>query len=420
MARPSPGATGRRVLFLSYDGLTDPLGRSQILPYLQGLAGRGHAITVVSFEKPGRSESERGAVVAACAEAGIDWQPQTYHARPPVLSTLRDVRAMARAAERLQRGNGFDIVHCRSYISALVGLRMKRRHGLRFLFDMRGFYVDERIDMGLWRPGNPLFALIIGFFRKREAAFFTEADAIVSLTHAGADRLKTWTDVLITVIPTCVDFDHFRLRSAEEKAAARRTLGIPADAAVLAYLGSISDRMLAREMLEAFRVFEAKRRNAVFLVIATQGEEELRAKAKQLGIAQEKILFRPRRREEVPAAVGAADAGIAFYRPGEAMAGCSPTKLGEMLALGIPVLLNSGVGDVDRIVADIGAGAVVPSFDEQSLAQGVEALAHAPPPDRIRGAAQRWFDLQTGVEIYHQLYTSLTAKAGDQAANGQG
>ena len=37
-----------RALYISYDGMTDPLGRSQVLPYLEGLAKRGHEITLVS------------------------------------------------------------------------------------------------------------------------------------------------------------------------------------------------------------------------------------------------------------------------------------------------------------------------------------------------------------------------------------
>ncbi len=38
-------------VFLSYDGMTDPLGQSQVLPYLEGLAASGHRIHIVSAEK---------------------------------------------------------------------------------------------------------------------------------------------------------------------------------------------------------------------------------------------------------------------------------------------------------------------------------------------------------------------------------
>ena len=47
-----------RALYISYDGMTDPLGRSQVLPYLQGLSERGHEITLLSCEKPARMAAE--------------------------------------------------------------------------------------------------------------------------------------------------------------------------------------------------------------------------------------------------------------------------------------------------------------------------------------------------------------------------
>src|SRR3569832_236165 len=42
---------GRRVLFVSYNGMLDPLGQSQVLPYLRELAKRGVRFTLLSFER---------------------------------------------------------------------------------------------------------------------------------------------------------------------------------------------------------------------------------------------------------------------------------------------------------------------------------------------------------------------------------
>jgi hypothetical protein len=41
-----------KVLYVTYDGLLDPLGSSQVVPYVLGLAARGVEIDVLSFEKP--------------------------------------------------------------------------------------------------------------------------------------------------------------------------------------------------------------------------------------------------------------------------------------------------------------------------------------------------------------------------------
>src|SRR5436190_549502 len=108
----SPEPRGARALYLSYDGMCDPLGGSQVLPYLIGLAKLGHRISLISFEKPERSADERTAIAQICTKTGISWHPLAYHKRPPLLSSMYDVRRMQRLAARLHRRQPFDLVHC--------------------------------------------------------------------------------------------------------------------------------------------------------------------------------------------------------------------------------------------------------------------------------------------------------------------
>ena len=39
------------VLYITYDGINDSLGQSQIAPYIEGLAGRNCNFFIISFEK---------------------------------------------------------------------------------------------------------------------------------------------------------------------------------------------------------------------------------------------------------------------------------------------------------------------------------------------------------------------------------
>ena len=41
-----------RVLYISYNGMLDPLGQSQVIPYLKELNQRGVEFTLLSFERP--------------------------------------------------------------------------------------------------------------------------------------------------------------------------------------------------------------------------------------------------------------------------------------------------------------------------------------------------------------------------------
>jgi len=119
-----------QVLYISYDGMTDPLGQSQVLPYLCGLSAKGYKITLLSCEKPQRYEKYKQDITAICNKADINWQPLMYTATPPVLSTIKDVRNLTQTAYVLHREHRFKIVHCRSYISALIGLQMKKEFGI--------------------------------------------------------------------------------------------------------------------------------------------------------------------------------------------------------------------------------------------------------------------------------------------------
>ena len=150
----------RKVLYITFDGLTDPLGRSQVLPYLVGLAGRGHRITILSCEKPSRLASGEETVRRICDDAGIAWHHIPYKNRPPVIAHGRTVAWLMREAVQLHGREQFDLTHCRSYVPAMAGLRLKRRFGVPLLFDMRGFWADEKVEGGSWPRSNPVYLAV--------------------------------------------------------------------------------------------------------------------------------------------------------------------------------------------------------------------------------------------------------------------
>ena len=76
----------KKVLYISYDGMTDPLGQSQVLPYLAFLSMQGYSFTILSFEKKARLEKERDVVQGIMRKYGITWVPLSFTKNPPVLS----------------------------------------------------------------------------------------------------------------------------------------------------------------------------------------------------------------------------------------------------------------------------------------------------------------------------------------------
>ena len=403
-------ASEQRVLYLSYDGMTDPLGGSQVLPYLTGLAALGHCITLVSLEKPAASDAARAEVRAQCEAAGIDWQPLVYHKRPPIVSTLFDLVVLRRRAEQLQATQGYDWVHCRSYLTALVGLGLKRKHALKLLFDMRGFWADERVEGGLWNLANPVFRAIFALLKRREAELLRAADHIVILTEKGKQVLLDRTDKAaegrqISVIPCCVDFAAFDVPDGGDRANARSMLGVAPDARVIVYLGSIGTWYMLDEMLDCFTVELERHPDAMLLFISRDDPQLIRAAAVARGVLLSAIDVRPASRAQVAQYLAVADYGLFFIRPTFSKIASCPTKLGELLAMGLPVVTNKGVGDVDTIVEESGAGVLVQRFDKAAYRDALEQLDALPRrEEEWRGRARQWFDLDTGIAAYDAIY----------------
>ena len=198
------------VLYISYDGMTDPLGQSQVIPYLIGLTKSGYSFTLLSCEKEENFQQHQQKIQQILSENNIHWQPISYTKKPPVFSTIYDVFRIIKHAKKLHREKQFSIVHCRSYIAALVGMKMKKQLGVKFIFDMRGLWADERVDGKLWNLKNPLFLLVYNYFKKKEKAFLEHADYTISLTQNAKDELHSWKHIQhqpikIEVIPCCVD-----------------------------------------------------------------------------------------------------------------------------------------------------------------------------------------------------------------------
>jgi len=405
-------ATPATVLYLSYDGLTDPLGRSQVLPYLLGCAERGHRITVLSFEKHPALIDKGPAVRALCAKGGIDWLPLRYHRRPPVLSTVYDIARLTHKAFGLDRRNRFDLVHCRSYVAAVAALKLKQYRQVPLLFDMRGFWPDERVDSGSWNLNSLLHRSVYRYFKRLESHLLRASDHIVSLTETARQTLLRRPELAgrantISVIPTSVDFSHFR-PAATLRGTARAELGIGADAPVLGYVGSLGGSYMLVEMMDFFSAYERRNPGAHFLFVTMEGAREIVAEARRAGVEPSSLIVRPAGRDDVPKLIAAADLGVAFKRASFSAEACAPTKLGEMLAMGIPMVVNSGVGDVEQVIESTGGGTTIREFNAESYAAAldrIDALAYS--PDTIRAKARELFDLNKAVDSYSNLYSEL-------------
>ncbi|MEY4766855.1 MAG: hypothetical protein RI907_3528 [Pseudomonadota bacterium] len=407
---------GRSALYISYDGMLEPLGQSQVMAYLLRLA-QDTKVHLISFEKPEdwTDVQARERVQRLMQQAGVVWHPLRYHKAPTAIATSWDILQGMAVGLALVWRHGLKLVHARSYVAAVMALGIKKLSGARFLFDMRGFWPDERVDGGIWPKGARLYRVAKWFERQ----FLLQADAVVSLTHTavrdmqGFDYMRA-RDQRFVVIPTCVDLDLFRPQAAAAEPAARPF--------VLGYVGSAGGWYLFDEAIRTYQALLARRPDAEFLIVNRNEHAYIRERLQALGVNLAQVRLTTANHHEVVGHIGAMDACVFYIKPVYSKRASAPTKLGELLACGVPCITNGKVGDSEAVLTQGRVGAVVADFDEPSYAQGVDALLKLlNEPDlarRCRAVAEAEFALVTGVARYRQIYDVLMALDCRQASVG--
>lgn len=403
---------GRRVLFISYNGMLDPLGQTQVITYLRGLAKRGVQFTLLSFERAtafaGEGVSKRDELRRELSEQGIEWHWLRYHQRPSVPATTYDVIAGIRKARALVRRNKIGMLHARSHIPATIALAVKRSLGTKMIFDLRGLMAEEYVDAQHWRKDSVPYKIT----KAAERRVFQETDAVVTLTERIWPIIKDWDglrgrDVHHAVIPCCVDLSLFKF-SDEDRARRRTELGL-GDRFTIVYSGSLDGWYLTEEMADFFATFRRTRPDAHMVWLTNGSHDRVKELMKSREVPDDcfSVLSVPAR--EVPSYLSAADAGLSFIKNCFSKIASSPTKNAEYLACGLPLIINAGIGDSDALIDDWNAGVLLEDLTDTDYAEAatfIEAMAAKPDTRKsARAIAERLFDLQTvGVERYAALY----------------
>lgn len=400
------------ILYITQNGITDHIGRSQVAPYVLDLARQGFRLHVLSAEKPGQ-DALIDKYQQLFDDVGVRWTRVRYRNKPQLVGQALTQVAMQLAAHRIVRQEGIRLIHCRSFPPALIGHGLKRALGVKYIFDFRDFYADGGMEN---RRG--LARLVSRRFKQLEGPMIRDADKVVCLTDRAREVLAGWylNDVphaerRFQVIPCCADFGHFdtaRLTVAD-LARAREKVDLLSGDFVLLYLGSLGPDYLLPQMMALFRQVLAVRPDARFVFVSNNGKELVEAECDAQRIPRDRIRFVSADRNEIVPFIAMADLSVFFYREGLRSTGCSPTKLAELFACNVPVIANTGVGDLDSIISLQRNGSViVKDFSDATMRAAVErAIAYKETSFVNIRENSREFALEEGVARYAAVYREL-------------
>lgn len=387
-----------KVLFISTDGIMEPLGESQVLSYLNHLSS-SFLFTLISAEKQNdlKNQKKFNQFKNLNNNNEIEWKPIQFqpasHRTKKILNFFRFSFIIFITSFKEK----YSFFHLRSLLSGLLALPTIFLLRKKFIFDIRGFWIDERVD----RSNLSKNSFTYKFFKFVESFLLRRADAIICLTHESKTLLSGmgYSNKKIFVIRTC----------AEEKYFFPRKNNIDSFYINFVHLGSIHTAYDLLPVLKFFDFFSFKNFKLTVLTkdISNQGLKEIidRNGFKIKNFEVISLDF-----NEVPAFLRKMDVGIFFAKENFSIKASFPTKIAEFLATGIPIICNRFNSDIDMIEEN-NLGVLTDFSTEDFEMKKFEAFFSSLDDSEIRNRCISKFNKEftntRGVEEYKRIYDKL-------------
>jgi glycosyltransferase involved in cell wall biosynthesis len=402
-----------RALYISYDGLLDQIGTSQILPYLHSISTHVDALHILSFEKKQRFDDGGEELLSELLKKGIAWHPVIFSSKFGSFGKLYDLMKMYLFSFQLTQKYKIQLVHSRGHVAAQIGIFLKTCFGIKLIFDCRGLWVDERVNKGGWDLSRWLDRQQYQIFKSIEKAIISRADKIIVLTEAVVDeivRIGQRGAEDIVIIPCCADFQHFTMHGEARKQEFRESLELQKETLVIGYLGSIGPMYKFESYARLVLMASLQHPNICGLVV-TRNIGEASSVLNTLVKKADRNIFKivSAEREAVPNFINAFDIMVNFLTVSYARIATSPTRNAESFACGVPVICNQGIGDVDLHTRLLDSGYIVPNFFETDFQEAINNFESIQQKcgQELRDKSKKLFDLEIAEARYKNVYFDL-------------
>lgn len=394
-----------RMTHVSPEGLSTPLGQSQVLAVSERLQFMGWQCEILSLEPEPTDKDAFDRLDARMALSGVRWQHRLYRrGRMGAVKNTQSMTAMMRDV-----WGRTDIFLCRSYFGAFFPCVADVFGGVPYVFDTRGYWVDEKIEAGRWFQGIASRAIA----RRVERELYNRASGVVSLTELATVDVRSGrfgrrhSEERSICIPPCVDYAKFRI---ERGVAPHDSLN---DGPIVGYVGSLNRSYEYRASLRLAELILNRVPQAKFLALTSQ-VSDMNALADEFAIPTTRRLITSVAHEQMHLWLPWIDFGLMLrVSPNQANRASMPTKLAEFLATGTAPIACGANSDVVNWVDRVGSGIVLEDLSSDSLERAADFVARGAPEADVlmqaRRAAEQHFSLDSGAERYDALFRDVLA-----------
>ena len=383
-----------KILYVSYDGILEPLGYSQVYKYL-AKQSENFQIDLLSYEKkndehPSFSLSQ---MKLNLKKNNINWVYRKYHSGLGWVSSITNLISLIISVLYKMCTEKYLVVHVRSYLPAIPLIFARPFTKTRFIFDIRGFWIDEKHDRLNWSK-NSLKFLLLKFIEKR---LFKISDHVVTLTEESKNIITKEFNIpstKITCIRTCVDLDEFI--NLKKYSGQLINLG---------YLGSVDTAYDFSLFLDLVRFFEKYFKNKYKVTILTK---QINLAEKQLNELEFDFNWDVKfiTGDGLIESISEFNFLAFFLIKKPSLKASMPTKIAEALALGVPIICNSFNKDICKFLEDSTLGLLINNKGEMNAATASNIHKMISSDNRLscQKAAKKYFNLEDGVERYKEIY----------------
>jgi glycosyltransferase involved in cell wall biosynthesis len=293
----------------------------------------------------------------------------------------------------LLQSRHFKILHCRSYIATLIGLTCKRVWRQQVIFDVRGYLIDEAVESGRLNAGSLKYRIL----KKMEAYLFMRADVIIAVSEAMTlDIAQRFSRKAITLRnPADIPLNGEGPSQCVQK--------------VITYNGSLNEWHLPELFFATIKQVSKKDPEYLFRII-TSDIAKAETLALQHGLSTAQLLIKKCKASEVISELRGGGLGWCVIRPSFSKSVCWPVKFNEYLAANLPVIVNSGIGDLEALVKRYDLGLVVSVVDSaKAIADSI--LLHVAQRESFHVCPElaRMVSWETQIKSLDECYQKLSS-----------